>query len=137
MMAEPLMIVEGAVIGVRRVDVPERVAQGGLVRKDGTTYDLKFRAAESYGVMGLAVQAAYDGSPVMGVTSVVEVRLGDYPAPGVGEVVRLFVSTRIDRFEWSGTWRNVAVHTVRGAAGAEPLTLARPSSPSPSSVRVA
>jgi hypothetical protein len=117
MQAEPLLIIEGAVVGTRTVKVPAQDAYT-FTDTSGRPVDVAAKSASSYDVAAVSVQAAYDGDPVPGVTNVLEVRLGSATPPTPGEVVRWYVSVRGERAQIRGNWVTFTSTSLRGVAPA-------------------
>lgn len=100
MQAEPYLIVNGTVVGSRRVDVPAREASTGT-KADGSSYTTRATDAWTYYEVAVNADAILSGSAAPDLRSILTVRVrpeddGSAPAlPRAGETVSYGVTAQV------------------------------------------
>lgn len=105
MQAAPYLIVEGTVVGSRRVDVPARQAET-KTRGDGTTYTTRDSDGYTYLEVGVSAPAVIEGEALDGLTGILTVRLElSDELPDTGSTVRYGVTSAVAKAFLRGSFR--------------------------------
>lgn len=116
MQASPYLVVEGTVVGFRRVEIPAREPED-YTTANGQTKTTKYRAASSYSEVGVNCPAVLDGAVSPDVRSVLTVRWPeDTPFPAKGDAVRWAVEAAKMVGFFGGRWRDWIVFYFHGLA---------------------